>query len=79
MEDLTEGERVTLRDVLDMEIEAFEDAMHRDTDQAPEHDKPKTLEELLERSGSYGETISQLQSIRRKVNDDIRDAGGRTS
>jgi hypothetical protein len=67
MVSLTPDERVLLRDVLDMEIEAFQDAMHRDTDEAPEHDKPKTMEELLARAGSYSDILASLQSIRKKV------------
>jgi hypothetical protein len=67
MEDLTEGERVTLRDVLDIEIESFEDAMHKDTEQTPDCDRPKSWDELLARTGSYGGVLTDLRSIRKKV------------
>jgi hypothetical protein len=67
MEDLTEDERVVLRDVLDIAIDEFEDAMHRDTEQATSVDQPKSIEELLERSGSFGELLTTIRNIRKKV------------
>jgi hypothetical protein len=65
--DLTENERIVLRDVLDMEIEAFEAAMHEDIARAPASKRPQTLEELLEMSSGYEETIVTLNAIRKKV------------
>jgi hypothetical protein len=67
MEDLTEDERVVLRDVLDIAIDEFEDAMHRDTEQAPKVDQPQSIEELLDRAGSFGELLTTIRNIRKKV------------
>ncbi len=65
--DLTQGERVTLRDVLDIQIEAFEDAMHRDT---LEPEVLRSWEALLTRAGSYGDIVNDLRSIRKKMTND---------
>jgi hypothetical protein len=66
MVELTQRERVTLRDVLDIQLEQFEAAMHEDNEQG---ERPRTLEELLSHSGSYGDILQDLRSIRRKINE----------
>jgi hypothetical protein len=66
---LTNEERIVLRDVLDIEIDAFEDAMH---DEGKE-EAIRSWDSLLSRTGSYGETIAVLRSIRKKVSADVSD------
>jgi len=70
---LTEEEKVVLRDVLDMNLEEFEDAMHQE-DGAGEPD----WDALLRLRAGHQETIDVLQRIREKVNDDNA-SGGRSS
>jgi len=64
MVDLTAEEKSLLCDVLDIEIEAFDDVM-----QDPAADLPESWDELLEATGSYGEILQKLRGIRKKVTD----------
>jgi hypothetical protein len=67
MVDLTADEKRLLCDVLDIEIEAFDDVMH-DTQAS----LPSSWDELLERAGDYEETVAKLREIRKKVTHDDR-------
>jgi len=71
---LTNEERVVLRDVLDIEIEGFEDAMHKESG----GEGFTSWESLLSCTSDYGDTIRVLRSIREKVTSDSAD-GGSTS
>jgi hypothetical protein len=70
MVQLNEQERVVLRDMLDMDIEAFRHAMHAEGEGGFD-----SWEALLQTTGGHGDTIKVLEGIREKVNDDIA-AGG---
>ena len=63
---LTEEERGVLRDVLDIEIESFEDAMHKESDGKG----LASWDALLETTGDYGDTIRVLRDIRKKMEDE---------
>lgn len=54
----------TLIDVLDLEEEAFSDAMHNDT-----MEPAKGWEELLGRAGSYSEILASIGRIKEAVED----------
>jgi len=60
---LTTKERTVLRDVLDMQIEEFEDAMHSEAGRKV----ATSWDNLLEVTGGYAETIQILRSVRSKV------------
>jgi hypothetical protein len=63
---LTDEERVVLRDVLDIEIESFEDAMHKES----RGEGFVSWESLLSTTGDYGNTLRVLRDIRKKVASD---------
>ena len=54
----------TLNDVLDLEEEAFTDAMHNDT-----KEPAKGWEDLLGRAGSYSEIITSIKRIKEAIED----------
>jgi hypothetical protein len=70
MVQLNEQERVVLRDMLDMDIESFEHAMHTESERGFD-----SWEALLQTTGGHGETIQILEGIRKKVDDDIASGG----
>jgi len=63
---LNDEERVVLRDVLDIEIEEFEDAMHKEGS-GKGFD---SWEALLSATSDYADMIRVLRGIREKVNVD---------
>jgi hypothetical protein len=67
---LTEEEQVVLRDMLDMNVEQFEHAMHADVEESFD-----SWEALLQTTSGYGDTLNILRGIREKVNDDIAGRG----
>lgn len=69
MVQLDQQEQVVLRDMLDMDIEAFRHAMHT------EGEVFDSWEALLQSTGCHGDTIRILEGIREKVDDDIASGG----